>query len=468
MQRLGAVLLIAAAVVVGAAARPWRLHELRARAASKEDDAFGIVIDAGSTGSRLHVFTWKASGADERLPANLSLPVELAADAFAVTPGISDPKGLAALDDIISHAQSDLAAYKANWSDIPIFLKATAGMRILPALQRQDVMVAVRAKLAASGFQFLCESQARVMSGEEEGVFGWLTVNKDLGRLKQGEIHNLHDTVGALDMGGASTQITFKPLASPDILANLFPVNLGQQVAEDVYTHSFLHFGENEAQRRANRFVALAAAVPAGATVANPCYLDGYTFQYEDLASGIIYNMAGSGNFTECSNVMIALMDRQAICLTDPNPIPPTTGAPSTIGGSALPPIDPSSPLTCSIGGIYQPPVNVTKFVAFSGFSFIWNFLKLAPVGTTPAQLASAAATFCGTSWEQAKRQNPSEPEKYLSAFCATATLSHTLLTTGYGIPAQSTAVTVALPSTGYDWALGSILWDANQAFRLR
>lgn len=468
MQRLGAVLLIAAAAATGAAARRWRLHEIKAPAVNQQDDAFGIVIDAGSTGSRLHVFTWKASGANERLPANLSLPVELAADTFAVNPGISDPKGLAALDEIISHAHSDLAAHKKNWSDIPIFLKATAGMRILPAAQRQDVMVAVRAKLAASGFQYLCDSQARVMSGEEEGVFGWLTVNKDLGRLKQGEIHNLHDTVGALDMGGASTQITFKPLASPDLLANLFPVNLGQQVAEDVYTHSFLHFGENEAQRRANRLVALTAAVAAGQTVANPCYLAGYTFQYEDLATGIVYNMAGSGNFSECAKVMVALMDRKAICLTDPNPTPPSAAVSSAVGGSALPPIDPASPLTCSIGGIYQPPVNVTKFVAFSGFSYIWDFLKLAPVGTTPVQLAAAATTFCSTSWEQAKQQNPSEPENFLSAFCATATLSHTLLTTGYGIPAQSTAITVALPSAGYDWALGSMLWDANQAFRLR
>jgi len=449
----------AAAGALAASARRG-LERVTAPGADEAGNAFGIVIDAGSTGSRLHIFTWNASTAGERLPANLSTPVELAADTFATTPGISSPGGLDALDTVLEHARTDLAPFKAKWGDIPIFLKATAGMRILTDARRQGVMTQVRAKLRATGFQYRSDAQARVISGEEEGVFGWLTVNYRLGKLKQGEIFELEDTVGALDLGGASTQVTFKPMASPDILANLFPVRLGMQVAEDVYTHSFLHFGENEAIRRANRLVLLAAQGPG--SVPNPCYPEGFRFEYEDLSTGRSVAMVGSSNYSACHDTMDQLMDKGATCLTDPNPVPPAGS------GVLLPPIDPGSPLTCSVGGVYQPPLNVTRFVAFSAFSYVWSFLGLPLQGSTPDMLRSAAAAFCATSWEQAQKAHPGVPAKFLSSYCATASLAHSLLTTGYGLAGASTAVTVADPSEDYDWALGSILWDANEAFRLR
>lgn len=53
-------------------------------------------------------------------------------------------------------------------------------------------------------------------------------------------------TIGALDMGGASTQITFAPPKSVQKSAKL--KLYGKEYA--VYTHSFLCFGMKEAQRR--------------------------------------------------------------------------------------------------------------------------------------------------------------------------------------------------------------------------
>lgn len=438
----------------------WKLNEVTAPAADADGSAYGIVIDAGSTGSRLHVFSWNASSAGGRLPVNLSIPIQIAADEYDVEPGISDPAGLALLDGIITHAKTELIG--KDLSKIPIFLKATAGMRILPQMQRESIMQVVRSKLANSGFQWVCDSQARVISGEEEGVFGWLSVNYMLGHLKQGEIHNLDNTVGALDLGGASTQVTFKP-SDPDILSNLFPLALGQQVAEDLYTHSFLHFGQNEALRRASQ--ALVESAPAGSTsVTSPCYLSGFSFPFMDVATGKTTTIAGSSNYSACHQLMASLMDKSATCLTDPTPVPPSS---AVGGGPVVPPVNPNSPLTCSIAGVYQPQLTGSRFVAFSGYSFIYEFLRLSLNSSTPDQLQSAAAAFCDLTWQQAQKVYPSEPSKFLQAYCASSTLTHALFTVGYGVPHDSSAIVVAPSSAGYDWALGSMLWDANQAWRI-
>ena len=219
------------------------------------------------------------------MPANLSIPVEETSDTFKVSPGIGSNGGVDALEDLLAYAMQNttLKDIKSQWPEIPIFLKATAGMRILPRAQRESIMTQVRDLLRATGFEWVCSSQARVISGEEEGVFGWITVNALQGRLLPGHIHSLSDTVGAMDLGGASTQITLRP-QSPDLLAGLFNLQLGMQLDEDLYTHSFLYFGQNEALRRMVQ-VSLYQQ-PGKDTVSSPCYYDGLEFDFYDPATG--------------------------------------------------------------------------------------------------------------------------------------------------------------------------------------
>ena len=51
-----------------------------------------------------------------------------------------------------------------------------------------------------------------------------------------------------MDLGGASTQITF--VASQDIIADMYSLQISSAVRQNVYTHSFLYYGVNEAQNR--------------------------------------------------------------------------------------------------------------------------------------------------------------------------------------------------------------------------
>ena len=51
----------------------------------------------------------------------------------------------------------------------------------------------------------------QVIDGRMEGVYGWIAVNYMLGRFDHNFVeHQRQPTVGALDMGGASTQITYE------------------------------------------------------------------------------------------------------------------------------------------------------------------------------------------------------------------------------------------------------------------
>lgn len=104
-----------------------------------------------------------------------------------------------------------------------------------------------------------------------------------------------NSSVGALDLGGASTQISFF-VPDQDILANMFKLQIGAQKHWNVYTHSFLYFGVNSARERMHIQLVEEAK---GKRVGNPCLPAGYNedFEYE----GKTYKIEGEdGTFQSC------------------------------------------------------------------------------------------------------------------------------------------------------------------------
>ncbi|VEL34003.1 unnamed protein product [Protopolystoma xenopodis] len=85
------------------------------------------------------------------------------------------------------------------------------------------------------------------------------------------------DMIGALDLGGASTQISFYPGPSYQLTGEK-----GKDMARlmlfgksyNIYSHSFLCYGKSRAQQRIWAF--LAKDVTQNATLQNPCLLQGY------------------------------------------------------------------------------------------------------------------------------------------------------------------------------------------------
>jgi GDA1/CD39 (nucleoside phosphatase) family len=220
--------------------------------------AHGMIIDAGSGGSRMHVYQWEPR-LFETLPPPISYPESKNAWTGRFSPGLSTyathPQDVREhLQPLIDFAKEVLADQKENWWKFPIYLKATGGMRQLPVQQRQAIMKYVREYFYDAACPFYFEFDfARVISGEEEGIYGWAAINFIKGNLlfdSHGSgTANSNVTVGALDMGGASTQISFFR-QDQDIMSNLFKLQVGGQKHWNVYSHSFLYFGSASTRLR--------------------------------------------------------------------------------------------------------------------------------------------------------------------------------------------------------------------------
>ena len=87
-----------------------------------------------------------------------------------------------------------------------LYVKATAGLRLLPVLQAELLLAAVGRSLSNRTHCPFSFVEARVISGEEEALFGWLSANALLGRLDRAATAH-SDTVAWLDLGGASAQL---------------------------------------------------------------------------------------------------------------------------------------------------------------------------------------------------------------------------------------------------------------------
>lgn len=61
-------------------------------------------------------------------------------------------------------------------SNAPLVLKATAGLRMLPATEADNLLNAVRDLFSKSGF-LVNKDAVEIMDGADEGLFSWFTVN---------------------------------------------------------------------------------------------------------------------------------------------------------------------------------------------------------------------------------------------------------------------------------------------------
>ncbi|CAJ0957151.1 unnamed protein product, partial [Mesorhabditis belari] len=174
---------------------------------------FAAVIDAGSTGTRLHLYRF----VHNTLPH--SLPFVTEEEIFKeVKPGLSafhdNPKGAAlSVRELLDKAHEEIPP--ELWEKTPIALKATAGLRLLPKGQADAILEEVQTEVLSSGF-FLAENAVEILDGRDEGVFSWFTLNLLLNTLFQKSNGLPADpapsrTVAAFDLGGGSTQVTFWP-----------------------------------------------------------------------------------------------------------------------------------------------------------------------------------------------------------------------------------------------------------------
>ena len=302
----------------------------------------------GVKGTRLYVYRWlKNSYARESLKdvELQSLPDIRTKKKWTqkTKPGIStfgghpERIGPDHLRDLFENAKSIVPKHATE--ETPIFLMATAGMRLLPPQQRVAILKSV-CEYAQSTTKFLitdCDLQFKVISGDTEGLYGWIAANYLLGGFDP-QIENTgadHRTFGFLDMGGASAQIAFAPNsteaqrhANDLTLVRMRNVN-GDAMEHRVFSTTWLRFGVHEARSRYVEALEKSKETAGAKQLLDPCLPDGLTltpagdiFLPDDKTiDGKSLLLKGTGNFEECLKRTQPLLGKDLECEDDPCPV---------------------------------------------------------------------------------------------------------------------------------------------------
>lgn len=243
-------------------------------------------------------------------------------------------------------------------------------MRLLSAQGQQDIIEAT-CKILRNDYPFRldskndqgpCGESVRIISGEEEGMWGWVAVNylmdgfghapsvssednpallplPELEKEDQGSLEsdipptlvdpNQHTpTFGFLDMGGASTQIAFSPTFE-ELQKSGYPADglksvslrllSGQVVEWPVFVASWLGFGTNKARDRYVQLKldewrkegddGLSGSMEA---IPDPCLPTGLTIA--SSASETSPPFIGTGSFAQCLTSLEHLLEKEATC----------------------------------------------------------------------------------------------------------------------------------------------------------
>ena len=164
------------------------------------------IIDAGSSGSRLFIYDINA---DAQEKVKLLYPI-----------GKQQKKGSKGrpLSSVANHPDSVqvfLQQMTANYKcdSINLYILATAGMRLKPKAQADAIYEKLEALPLTNGYAV---KAAMTISGQYEGLYGWLAANFENGKLdfeKDAAAPTLTyvgKPYGILEIGGASMQIAFR------------------------------------------------------------------------------------------------------------------------------------------------------------------------------------------------------------------------------------------------------------------
>ncbi|XP_067417567.1 ectonucleoside triphosphate diphosphohydrolase 2 isoform X1 [Emydura macquarii macquarii] len=358
---------------------------------------YGVVLDAGSSHTAMFIYKWPADKENDTgiVSQHSMCDVEGGGiSSYAETP----PDAGRSLKLCLDQAVRDIP--KERHPLTPLYLGATAGMRLLNLTNPRasdSVLSAVTATLKSYPFDF---RGAKILSGEDEGVFGWVTANYLLENfIKYGWIGQWFrpkkPTLGAMDLGGASTQITFETQAQIESPQNEVTLRLYGQTYK-VYTHSFLCYGRDQVLRRTLSRIMKADGYKA--SVSNPCWPKGYqmNLKLKDVydspctaddrpasydPQGTI-DMAGSGDAAQCRRHVNTLFNFTGCSFS-----------------------------RCSFDGVFQPGLS-GNFIAFSAFFYTVDFIRTVMKRSVvlPDDLNAAAEAICNATWaEDCSRVPPDE-----------------------------------------------------------
>ncbi|XP_068606907.1 ectonucleoside triphosphate diphosphohydrolase 7-like [Brachionichthys hirsutus] len=445
---------------------------------------YGIVVDCGSSGSRVFVYYWPPHNGNPHtlLDIRQMKDRDLKPVVKKIKPGVSTLALKPAQASDYLHPLLSFAAQhvpRDKHKETPLYILCTAGMRLLPDGQQVAILEDLLADVPLQ-FDFLfSRSHAEVISGKQEGVYAWIGINFVLGRFDHADEEDTtvevtsasqnqqpisrRRTVGIIDMGGASLQIAYEvpgaiAFSSPQeeeagksVLADF---NLGCDVEHTqhvyrVYVTTFLGFGGNMARQRyedqlvndtlaKNRLLATQTGLSEDEPRLDPCLPVGASDTL--LRDNRTLYLRGRGDWAPC---------REAVR--------PFLGLHNG---------------TMSPGGVYQAPLNFSNS-EFYGFSELFycteDVLRLG--GQYDSQKYAKAATFyCATQWSTLKQRlddklfSQQADVTRLRDQCFKSAWMYEVLHSGFRFPTNYSSLKTArlVYDKEVQWTLGAILFKTR------
>ena len=353
------------------------------------------MIDAGSTGSRIHVYRFNNCGSTPELENEEFAMTEKKPGGSGLSSYKADAEGAAKsldplLDVAMKHVPDELK------SCTPIAVKATAGLRKLGEELSNKILAAVRTRLeTAYPFPVLAADKGgvEVMDGKDEGVYAWITTNYLLGKIGGPD---KSPTAAVFDLGGGSTQIVFEPTfknspsgGMPEVLAEGDHKYIWETSGQkyELYQHSHLGYGLMAAREAIHKYVVASAAAshktagsssefdPSASPIANPCIVPGMERAVNvTLDDGKTYATTMSGpkaaSPAQCRGLAEKILKKDTKCELAP----------------------------CSFGGVHQPSLSKT-FAREDVYIFSYFYDRTQPLGMpesfTIRELMDLAANVC-------------------------------------------------------------------------
>lgn len=418
------------------------------------------MIDAGSTGSRIHVYRFNNCGSTPELENEVFEQTQVKEGGSGLSSYREDAEGAArSLDPLLDVALKSVPEEYRSCS--PLAVKATAGLRLLGPEMSDKILEAVRYRLETV-YPFPVVSREKggvqIMDGSDEGVYAWITTNYLLGKIGGPDET---PTAAIFDLGGGSTQIVFQPTFAqskaggmPEHLAegdHKYELNFGGREFE-LYQHSHLGYGLMSARNAMNVLVldAMLARSPkdlkwAGQPIANPCIAPGMkkTLDVElpaghPLGTKVSVEMTGPKDksmASQCRALAEKILKKDVDCKLAP----------------------------CSFNGVHQPSLAKT-FAREDVYIFSYFFDRTSPLGMpesfTLDELSQLTSTVCAgeSEWKAfegvgtALKQLLDKPD-----WCMDLNFMMALLHTGYEMPLSREVKTAKkIKNNELGWCLGA------------
>ncbi|CAL1269738.1 unnamed protein product [Larinioides sclopetarius] len=370
---------------------------------------YGVVMDAGS--SKTNTIAYKWQGDKQKGTGHVIQDTSCLAKG-----GIAEMDPMQ-LDPVINCAKivTNHIDEKAR-SKTPLYFAATAGMRLLGLANEsrvQDILNHLNDELGETG---LSVKTIEIISGEDEGVYGWTTANflQQTLEIPQKTEPWVPTTYGALDMGGASMQIAYA-LPENNGTENIRELKLYGQT-HNVFAHSNLCFGRAEAQRRYRYLLAIKTL--SKTKIEDPCYPRGenYTITGADLFKQPCTNGSTITPPKDLLNKNYTFMGRsspEACKIAVANLLNSTTCR--RIGFKEC----------------FKTPDNIPvnqKYLAFATYFFLTDFLKVTKASLSDYE--KAMDDFCSKDIDQVRNITKSN---FALDNCFNAKYIHEVLINGFG-----------------------------------